>query len=60
MIRVTIDNPEKALEAGAWCNRLFGDKWQLHGQNVISGKNPLYHFEFYNTLDAMLFSLKWI
>jgi hypothetical protein len=59
MIKISINDPLIALEAGEWCNTHFGEKgWELWGKNVLSDK-PTYDFGFNDGQNATMFSLRW-
>ncbi len=58
MMKITIKNPEIAVEAGEWCNEQFGNEnWDLWCEDLFNG--PRYTFEFFNKQDLVLFSLRW-
>mgnify|MGYP006294952197 CR=1 FL=1 len=59
MIKVTISDAHRAMDAGEWCNEQFGDYWKLNGQNLFTGPAS-YDFWFYKEQDAVLFALKWL
>jgi hypothetical protein len=59
MIKITITDPEVAVEAGEWCNAHFGENgWDLWPHDILSG-DPKYKFEFFKEQDATMFSLRW-
>ena len=59
MIKIAINDPLVAIEAGEWCNTQFGDDgWKLWGQNMLSDK-PVYEFGFEDSQNATMFSLRW-
>lgn len=58
-MKITIQNPEIASQAGEWCNKQFGkDGWDLWPQQLFSGE-PKYKFEFFREQDMILFALRW-
>ena len=59
MIKIRIKDPIVACDAGAWCNKQFGEGvWQLDIIGMFAPK-PEYDFGLPNEKDAVLFALKW-
>jgi len=56
MTSITINGPEIALRAGAWC-RAQGIKWEIDLPPFSD--NPAYTFKFNNPIDASFFALRW-
>lgn len=60
MTTVTLTDPDKATEAGQWCNKNLGRKdWDMALKNIFT-KRPLYEFSFADPKKATLFALKWV
>jgi|CryBogDrversion2_7_1035282.scaffolds.fasta_scaffold206872_1 hypothetical protein len=58
-MKITLKNPAVAIDAGYWCDAMFGsDGWDLFGDGVLSG-DPKYTFEILDEKDATLFVLRW-
>ena len=62
MTTVTLTDPTKASEAGAWAVKNIGYKyWTMDmPPETMFSENPRYEFKFKNTKDATIFSLKWL
>jgi hypothetical protein len=62
MTTITLTDPDKATQAGAWIINHIGYKhWTMHvPPEAVFTKNPRYEFTFNRTKDAVLFSLKWL
>ena len=59
MNKFVITDPEKASEAGEWCNLHLGkDGWDLWAPNLLTNK-PKYEFWIFNNKHATMFSLVW-
>ena len=60
MTSIKINGVEKAMSAGAWCNKEFGTSgWDLNLDHILSG-NPEYKFIFTDPKNATLFALRWV
>lgn len=60
MTTITINDPNRASEAGAWAVENIGFKyWTMEVQNLFT-KHPSYDFKFTHKKDAMRFALQWI
>ena len=62
MTTITLTDPARATEAGAWAVKNIGYKhWTLHvPAEAVFTKTPRYEFVFNRKQDAMMFSLKWL
>jgi hypothetical protein len=62
MQTITLTDPERATEAGAWAVKNIGYKyWTLNvPPEALFSKTPRYEFIFTRSKDAVLFSLKWL
>jgi hypothetical protein len=60
MTTITLTNPERATQAGAWAVENIGYKyWTMDIQHIFS-KTPRYDFKFKHKQDAVRFALQWI
>jgi hypothetical protein len=57
MTTITIKNPDRALDAGAWLERQH-IQYELESIGLF-GPNPRYQFRFHNPKDASHFALRW-
>jgi hypothetical protein len=62
MTTITLTDPARATEAGAWAVKNIGYKhWTLNvPAEAVFTKHPRYEFVFNRKQDAMMFSLKWL
>jgi hypothetical protein len=62
MTTITLTDPDRATQAGAWIINNIGYKnWTMNvPPEAMFTKNPRYEFTFNRKKDAVWFSLKWL